>query len=61
MPDLMGAMISMLIWHYLQGVVALIGLGFVFMAFQGVQERDIWLVMGAAGCAYAVFYAAGQM
>jgi len=55
------AMLSLLLWHYLQAVIAVVGLGVVGMIVWGVAERDYWLAVGSTGAAAAILWIAGMM
>ena len=55
------AMLALLLWHYLQAVIAVIGMGFIGMIVWGVAERDYWLAVGATGAAAAILWIAGMM
>jgi hypothetical protein len=54
-------MLALLLWHYLQAVIAVVGLGFLGMIVWGIAERDYWLAVGATGAAAAILWIAGMM
>jgi hypothetical protein len=61
MAELMSAMISLLIWHYLQTIVVLIGLGFAGLILVEIEEGDYWAALGSVGAAAGILWIAGQM
>lgn len=55
------AMTSLLIWHYLQAVVVVVGLGFFGLIIHSAEEGDYWAALGSAGAAAVLIWIAGQM
>lgn len=61
MPHPHSAMLSLLLWHYLQAGVVVVGLGFFGLLIHSAEDGDYWSAVGSAGAAAVLIWLAGQM